>query len=249
MNEAAVSWQIEGWGANLKCGPLEAYACSGADGMDLIVSRWNNRPAEGIAVLCSGGPGEGPGRFDVADRFIRGRDFVASCNAAGKDRVTPHVYWRAAFDDLHSAARVELVLSAQTELLDSVPTWSFTSFVLGATRLHIPDLGQPRFDDISSASRTFDSSGSTTHLFLFRIASLGLSYAQMVHPSDFVAAHAPFDGNQPLLLESTLFPEHLEKGVIRRGRICGWFMPIENDVETAVTLARQFVDEPLPLTA
>jgi hypothetical protein len=46
-----------------------------------------------------------------------------------------------------------------------------------------------------------------------------------------------------------LFPEHLEKGVIRRGRVCGWFMPAENDLETAVALARQFVAEPLPLTA
>ena len=51
------------------------------------------------------------------------------------------------------------------------------------------------------------------------------------------------------MLRATLFPERLEKGVIRRGRVCGWFMPVENDLETAVRLARAFVEEPLPLTA
>ena len=74
-----------------------------------------------------------------------------------------------------------------------------------------------------------------------------MSYAHMVHPSDFVSMRlkvALYAG----VAESQLFPEHLEKGVIRRGRICGWFMPLENDLQTAVELARQFVNEPLPLT-
>ena len=70
----------------------------------------------------------------------------------------------------------------------------------------------------------------------------------MVHPSDFVAAQVDADMQLNQCLSTTLFPEHLEKGVIRRGRICGWFMPTETDLEVAVQLARQFVDEPLPLT-
>jgi hypothetical protein len=45
-----------------------------------------------------------------------------------------------------------------------------------------------------------------------------------------------------------LFPERLEKGVIRLARICGWFMPAENDLATAVELAKRFVAEPPPLT-
>jgi len=71
----------------------------------------------------------------------------------------------------------------------------------------------------------------------------------MVHPSDFAGASVALDGRQPMVVNSTLFPERLEKGVIRRGRICGWLMPVENDLATATILARSFVDEPLPLTA
>jgi len=249
MHAGDVSWRPEEAGAHLKCGPLEALAGCDSDGLDLIVESWNGKPVGGIAVLCSGGPNERGGRLDVAERYVRGHDFIERCAPAGPHRITPSIYWRASFDKAISAARVELVLSAQTELLDSLPTWTVVSFVLGAQRFYTCDLSQPTFADISALAKKMTVSESQEHLFVFRIQSLGLSYAQMVHPSDFVSAEAPFDGNQPLTLESTLFPEHLEKGVIRRGRICGWFMPVENDLETAVELARQFVDEPLPLTA
>src|SRR5262249_34795223 len=92
---------------------------------------------------------------------------------------------------------------------------------------------------------------STSHeqLFVFRNPRLGLSYAQLVHPSDLAATEIVADAICGLWgVKATLFPEHLEKGVIRRARICGWFMPVEGDLEMASALARQFVDEPLPLT-
>jgi hypothetical protein len=88
-------------------------------------------------------------------------------------------------------------------------------------------------------------------LFVFRKSEQDFSYAELVHPTDFHSAVVnegcgPFEESGPL--RAQLFPERLEKGVIRRARICGWFMPAENDLETAVTLAKRFVDEPLPLT-
>jgi hypothetical protein len=99
--------------------------------------------------------------------------------------------------------------------------------------------------DLANQKHLFLNRDSTQHLIVFRHATLGLSYAEMVHPTDFVMAEA--DGGQ-CYARSTLFPERLEKGVIRRGRVCGWFLPTENDLATAVELASQFVDEPLPLT-
>jgi hypothetical protein len=144
---------------------------------------------------------------------------------------------------------LELVLSAQTDLLDSGPTWHLNSFVREAALLHCGIREQKQVEDISAMVRTFDTGASNEHLFLFRVPSLGISYTQMVHPSDFAGANVALDGRQPMVVSSTLFPERLEKGVIRRGRVCGWVMPVENDLETAVKLAREFVDEPLPLTA
>jgi hypothetical protein len=249
MDEGDVSWRAEGAGAHLKCGPLEALAGCHADGLDLIVERWRGTPASRIAVLCSSGPNKRSGALEVAEQYVRGNDLIARCHAIGPHRITPHIYWRASFEKALSAARVELVLSAQTELLDSVPTWTVVSFVPGAQRFYACDLSNPKFEDISAVAKIMSAQESAQHLVVFRVASLDFSYAQMVHPSDFVSAEAPFDGSQPPTLEATFFPEHLEKGVIRRGRICGWFMPAEKDLETAVALARQFVDEPLPLTA
>ena len=89
-----------------------------------------------------------------------------------------------------------------------------------------------RSEDITDTARCFQRSESAEHLFVFRRADLGLSYAEMVHPSDFVSAYTA-----PRMSPSTrsFFPERLEKGVIRRGRICGWLLPSENDL----TLSRR----------
>jgi len=254
MSEQDVKWELSGPGANLKCGLLEAYARCDEHGMDVIVTKWNERPTPGISVLCSAGPVESAGQLEVSDRYIRGRDFVVSCLPAGQHRITPHVYWRAAFHPESSAARIELVLSAQTDLLDSGPAWHINSFVREAALLHCDILHcdiqrESAIEDISAAVKTFDAAVSTEHLFLFRVPSLGITYAQIVHPSDFAGANVALDGRQPMVISTTLFPERLEKGVIRRGRICGWIMPAENDVETAIKLAREFINEPLPLTA
>jgi hypothetical protein len=92
------------------------------------------------------------------------------------------------------------------------------------------------------------SSESNEHVFLFRSPTAKTSFAEVVHPSDFVSAEVHSDAARPWLVDVRLFPERLEKGVIRRARICGWFLPAENDLETAVELAKRFVDEPLPLT-
>jgi len=249
MNEQDVKWELSGPGATLTCGPLEAYARCDAHGLDLLITKWAQRSMPGISVLCSAGPMESAGQLEISDRYTRGHDFVVSCLPAGQHRITPHIYWRAAFHRESSAARIELVLSAQTDLLDSGPAWRINSFVRDAALLHCDIQGERAVDDISAVVKAFDAAVSSEHLFLFRAPSLGITYAQMVHPSDFAGANVALDGRQPMVVSTTLFPERLEKGVIRRGRICGWVMPVENDIETAVMLARDFVNEPLPLTA
>jgi hypothetical protein len=249
MNEQDVKWELSGPGAALKCGPLEAYARCDAHGLDLIALKWGEQILRGFSVLCSAGPVESAGQLDISDRYLRESDFVVSCQAAGQHRITPHIYWRAAFHRSLNVARVELVLSAQTDLLDSGPTWHIASFVREATLFHCGIRNEQSLEDVSSAVKTFDAAASTEHLFLFRVPGLGISFAQMVHPSDFAGASVALDGRQPMVVNASLFPERLEKGVIRRGRICGWFIPAENDVETATLLAREFVNEPLPLTA
>lgn len=251
MGEAA-SWKIEGHGAHLRCGPLEAYAGCGPGGTVILPSKWHSTAITTIGILESDERMECSQLSEFADLYVRGADLVADFAPAGPDRIAPQIYWRASCEDRGVVVRIELVLSVRTELLDSDPTWSFASFVIESELFHASALEARRFQKIAAGKRTFGPDESRDHLFVFRQRALGLSYAEMIHPTDFVAAEvtsATPDGQPPLFLESKLFPEHLEKGVIRRGRICGWFLPAEGDLETAVRLAKRFVDEPLPLTA
>jgi hypothetical protein len=249
MSASEVSWRIERDGASLACGPLEAHAGCAPDGLDFLLVRWNGQAVGSLFhVLISGGPRQPGEQLAVAELYERGNDFVAEFSRTRSQRIAPQVYWRAMHHRSLSAVSVELVLSVHTELLDSAPSWPVDSFVQGARLFHTTDLGQPRFEEVTNAAQSF-SQAASEQLFVFRASASGPSYAQMVHPSDFVSASISFDDLRTPRLFSALFPERLEKGVIRRGRVCGWFIPAENDLETAVALAQQFVREPLPLTA
>lgn len=250
MTYSTARWELNGPGATLSCGPLEAIARCDHQGLDVIATSWRGHKVPGISVLCSPGPAQCAGVLDVSERYVRGSDFIASCRPAGEHRIAPQIYWRASFHPAANAARVEMVISAQTDLLDSGPAWSISSIVRDSDLFYANISGAaPSFIEISRAEHNFvRPAESAAHLFVFRVPGLSISYAQMVHPSDFASADIDLDGMQPLVLNTTLFPERLEKGVIRRGRICGWFLPAENDLAAVLQLAREFVDEPLPLT-
>jgi len=259
MSDRAVNWKLDGNHAHLSCGPLSGTVTVDQANASFVVEQWSERPVSGLTVLAYSG-------LDfvtesLAETYIRGGDFVATFTESRADRVAPQLYWRALFVKEFRAAQIELIVSVRTNLLDSSPASRAHSLVyLNANPLHATSLDAPHFDGIEMFPVRpgeiatwrpvikFDTSKSRQHLFVFRIPEHGLSFAQMVHPSDFVAAELAADMQLNYSLSATLFPERLEKGVIRRGRICGWFMPAENDLETAVQLARQFVDEPLPLT-
>ena len=87
--------------------------------------------------------------------------------------------------------------------------------------------------------------------FLLRLPASGLSYLEMVHPSDLSQARVnvvePADPH--LHTSFRLFAEHLEKGVIRRGRLRGLFLPRPNDTVDALDAHREFHLSPPPLTA
>ncbi len=139
-----------------------------------------------------------------------------------------------------------------TDLLDSEPYSAVDSVCFNSTLFRSSMLTADGFRPLMAddSIHRVDRRDSETNTFVLRNSQLGVSYAEMVHPVDFDAAEIDLRGAErgDFCVRSFLFPERLEKGVIRRGRICGWFMPAENDLQSAVELARQFVDEPLPLT-
>jgi hypothetical protein len=85
-------------------------------------------------------------------------------------------------------------------------------------------------------------------LLLFRPHGAAYSYAEMVQPSDFAGASLELRGEELLRYSHPLFAERLEKGVIRRVRLCGALLPRDGDLERALQVYQNFIAAPLPLT-
>ena len=246
MAKAVPTWQVLAPPIALHCGPLDGRVIFDDLGVVLRLDRWNNRELQ-RAVLHTGGPAVKDSPLQLSETYIRGADLVATFARVPPHQIAPQIYWRVQEFPANSAVGVEMVLSMQTDLLDSDPQAPVTSTAVGTEFLYANSLSSPSFATLEE--QEFDRDASPENLFLMRDVRRNLSYAEMVHPSDFVSAEIFYDEeDQPCAVQSKLFPERLEKGVIRRARICGWFLPAENDLETAVELARRFVDEPLPLT-
>jgi hypothetical protein len=251
---AASVWTLAGADARLTLGSLQLVLSPANSSTGIRTVTWQARPLANVRLLQLRCPACSPTEPALIDSYIRGQDLVAAYAEAEKGAVQPHVYFRAS--QAHSAAGLQLIVSMQTSLLDSQPESLVTSelsahelFVLDSPREHVPEafaLPAPVTD--------FDGlAGRAAYLFLFRLGG-GLSYVEMVHPGDFVSATlesvaSAEPGTYQCKLTWRLFPERLEKGVIRRCRVAGWFLPQQNDQEHAAELFRHFVEEPLPLTA
>jgi len=198
-------------------------------------------------VLHTSGPTAKLSPLQVTESYIRGSDLVATFARIPPYEIAPQIYWRVREFPEFAAVGVEMILSMQTDLLYSIPRTTVSSWAPGATFFYTCSLANRPLHALED--QTFDRHNSSENLFLMRNHRLDLSYAELVHPPDFVSAEVFHDDHErPSFIQSTLFPERLEKGVIRRARICGWFLPAENDLATAVELAKRFVDEPPPLT-
>lgn len=240
-------WSLSGSRFTLSCGQLAAES----DLRDFVVGltnlKWGGSPLE-MRLLGPQLPQLVNGEFAITECFVRGADLVVSCERPGPLNLVPQFYWRARQIESRAAVAIELILSMRTDLLDSQPRTSIETLVrcdevLSSLRLEASAFRPAAPGTTLERSKLAEGK---TPAYLFR--NSGVSYLEMVHPDDFCAVDHHLSRNGHHRIVSTVFPESLEKGVIRRARICGWFMPAENDLQTAVDLAKRFVDEPLPLT-
>jgi len=252
LAEAAVSWRLEGDFAYLRCGPLETKLSFKLLSSGLLRPHWEKAPADFSVMQLKFPQIEVQPKLRLLEWYIRGGDLIATFERVAPLTVSPQIYWRASYDQAVRAVGMEVVLSMQTDLLDSMPQSAVDSLGFNVELMHASQLDAQSFSPLTSTTglHGFNASESSLHLFVMRTLKNGPSYAEVVHPSDFVSAEIDYRGEEygSFRVRSLLFPESLEKGVIRRARICGWFLPAENDLEVAVELARRFVNEPPPLT-
>jgi hypothetical protein len=182
-----------------------------------------------------------------ADRYVRDTDLIATYPQTAARPFGVQVYWRALeHADPAVLCGWELILSTQTDLLDSQPRLVVRSELAATEVLRLTT------ENSDSVVVTQDSSfcpQDGAGVFVFRIAGHQLSYIEMIHPVDFSQAEITGSGSSgPTSIITHLFFEHLEKGVIRRGRLRGYLVSRTGDCQSAAHLFSEFCRSAIPLT-
>ncbi len=129
---------------------------------------------------------------------------------------------------------VELWVSVQTRTLDSRPRVGVGNlFPAGTQVLTAPDWPE-------------------RGLRVFRLPGIQLSYVESVYPADVADDASLADTKDNAGLVTTwagLNVVWMEKGVIRRCRVRGWWVAREGDLEIAAALTQDFLADAPPLTA
>lgn len=179
--------------------------------------------------------------------YVRQQDLIATYAPSEGRNVQTQIYWRAS--QRGAGAGVELIISAQTHLLDSRPALPAVTLLPASQVFHLAD-DEDRMIELSldEQTRLEFSAAQIAPLLVFRPHGAAYSYLEMVQPSDFAGANLELRGGELLRFSHHLFAERLEKGVIRRVRLGGMFLPRGDDLEQARTIYREFISAPLPLT-
>ncbi len=159
----------------------------------------------------------------VEEAFVRGDDLVATFRTANEQPFSLQVYWTVMPRD-NGVVVIDTLLSLETPLLENFPK------VLIQSQLPGTEVWQPRESHDYLVLRSVDNAWS---------------YAEMAHPED------PGDWriDEKGAVQRTLGGAFLEKGVIRRLRLRGAFLPQENDLQLASECLAELAAEAPPLTA
>jgi hypothetical protein len=181
----------------------------------------------------------------LAECYVRGDDLIVTYTEE-REKLRREIYWRVLNAPPFRAAGVESIVSVQTSLLHSHPQLMMTS------RLSSGEIGRlqrgDQFEFFAAAAGQWQCTRDDgPGVFMWRPSGAGISYVEMVHPSDFQHATLSAESDHTWIVHS-LFPESLEKGVIRRGRVRGWFVHRDGDVNIASDLYQRWLSEPPPLT-
>lgn len=222
-----------------------------------------SRPQSGLTKLNVAGrtiegrpfqlkiPGQA-NRLEIPVEFyVRGMDLVCQYAQTPNRPFRTQLNWRL----LTGAADaplggIELIVSVQTALLDSLPALVVRSELAAEESRRLEGLDQQVFQPVSLDNPSGPSQAPATpplSCHLYRLAH-DLSYLEMFPPADPVstAISAGSDG----LVQTThrLFAWHLEKGVILRSRIRGVFLHRRDDEQTALDCFDRFIHSRLPLS-
>lgn len=207
----------------------------------LVGRRWDDARLFGIVSRA------GSATSVIEDRYVRGLDLVVTYGTPPGSSVRPQVYWRMLDDRGTPWFGLEVVLSVQTPEMNVTPDIYLLSRLEGESLFALPLGAESAFREVSPEQPGTFSRATHAPLFLLRDVAPRLSYAELIYPSDWHEAAISF-ANGRWETRYRLLAETLEKGVIRRVRARGVFLPRDRDESLARDFFRTFVASPLPLT-
>ncbi len=256
-------WSLQGAVAELHCGSLSAQVDVARPDLglrQLSIDRARIqgtllraiRSAEPRAIELATSADEADGwPLPVADAYVRGHDLVASYRAVDDWPYAPQLDWQAnTLDSIEGVrASLSLMVSVQTDLLDSRPQIGVVSQMPSAEQLRIA-IGEGErasVEPVEGDERMMPF--GTTCCVIRRSVATSVSYVEIVSGADFCDVQITRGVQGDSIVEWRLFAEFLEKGVIRRARVHSALLPRENDVELAIECCAAIEQSPLPLTA
>jgi hypothetical protein len=217
------SWQLNEAHATLQCGSFRASIDAtkpshGLHDVSIAEQRFANCRFLGIAIDGAG---------TLSDLYQRGGDLIARYGQTSDRPFAVVAYWRAGWTGAGDHPYVDLIVSVETNLLDSQPRLE------AQTSLAIP------------ASEV--ACNGTSHCCRARLPHSAVSYIEIAHPDDSLTPSLAHHGGE-VRLTTRLFGLPLEKGVILRSRLRGLFVPQADDKAQADAAVAEFAAAPPPLT-
>ncbi len=229
---------------------LEQYRATGT-WPPLIFQAQLDRPVQGWHVCAKGHWLEGRwwqlrvpylGSMDPEECYIRGNDLVVDYPLMPDRHLKPQIYWRAVSEIGSCWNGMELIVSMQTDSLDSDSSVVIRTHGLWDTIQYLDADRELR--DVNGSRARF---GPSVALPVLVLRGKYGTYIETVYPGDFVSVKVARVHDR-VSVSWQLFAERLEKGVIRRTRLQGVFGWDHSSREAIVEAFEAFCSAPLPLT-
>jgi hypothetical protein len=244
-------WQLADNRASFSLGPISAQVNFarpewGLQSIRVGGAAWTDASLLRVRLPSS----ESPADVKLAESYVRGCDLVATYEPLPPFTLQPQIYWRLREDSSREAYGIELIVSVQTSQLYSEPQTPVGSQLARAASITTWSRdGRSQSVPASALPLTLRDADGAQGIVAFEPAVGGHIYVEMIHPSDFHAVSVVAAPGGKLNIAVQIFQEHLEKGVIRRARVGGWFLPEADWRRHAWELYQALAAEPPPLTA
>ncbi len=214
----------------------------------------DGQPISSARLLQVGLPHvEQPHERALVEHYIRGNDLVATYVERPGPQMHTQIYWRAVEpSSAATIAAVEVLVSVQTNLLDSCPRVVMRSELNASEVFRLTDANRGDFEPLTAPRRDFRIAAGAPACLVFRLGGHRLSYAEMTQHCEGESTSldvAAADDSCHVEVRHGLFSQRLEKGVILKARALGVLLDRQADQQAAALHYRALLAEEPPLTA